>query len=50
LNEVAPITKESPVKAKTESSRIEIVLTARAWVFATLLADMRANSRLRGDY
>jgi hypothetical protein len=27
-----------------------MVLTARAWVFATLLADMRANSRLRGDY
>jgi hypothetical protein len=47
LNDVAPITKESPVKAKTESSKIEMVLTALAWVFAILLADMRANSRLR---
>jgi hypothetical protein len=50
LNDVAPITNESPVNAKTVKSRIEIVLTALAWVFAILLADMRGNSRLRLDY
>jgi hypothetical protein len=47
LKEVAPSTKERPLIAKIVSSKIEIVLTALAWVFAILLADMRANSRLR---
>ena len=50
LNDVAPITKATPVKARTVSSTIEIVRSARDWVFAILFADIWVNSRDRCVY